>query len=444
MEGFRIIREASFAVMSLCGEQKYNFTRQYRLSDFIFRCEIGDSSLFYSCLTGELVEVTKHEKAFQYLVRHWFYVEKDLNEKENVPKLRKLLLALDKRDKPGYNRFEILTTTNCNANCSYCYENGFKQMSMSKDTAMKVVQYIKNNLCGFEANIRWYGGEPLMNTKAIDWISEGLANQGIAFSSKMISNGYLFSDNIIQKATKNWNLKNVRITLDGAEQTHNKIKQFKNTSQSPFLHIMNNVELLLSAGVSVTIRINVEKHNVEEIKEVVDQICIRFGKTKLLDFMFRPLSNTNRLSTIESSVEARRHIYNRINEIKTYLFEKGIGVNSRELTGLTPHSCSADDRRYLLIKPNGELAFCPEDFDVKQYGSISNGEYCFRPSSYYEYRYDKGTICNDCPLYICCYPNSLCPASKKTVCNEIHKDSILKDLELSIKKEYRNYIIVNN
>ena len=92
MEGFRIIREASFAVMSLCGEQKYNFTRQYRLSDFIFRCEIGDSSLFYSCLTGELVEVTKHEKAFQYLVRHWFYVEKDLNEKENVPKLRTLLL----------------------------------------------------------------------------------------------------------------------------------------------------------------------------------------------------------------------------------------------------------------------------------------------------------------------------------------------------------------
>ena len=443
MDGIRIIRNASYAVMCLCGEQKYDYTRQYRLSDFVFRCKTECSFLYYSCLTGELVEVVNQEMAFLYLVKHWFYVEKNLNEKENAPKLRKLLLALDKREKPGYNRFEILTTTNCNANCSYCYEHGFKQMSMSKDTAMQVVHYIKNNLWGTEANIRWYGGEPLMNIKAIDWISEGLANQGVAFSSKMITNGYLFSDNIIQKASGLWNLKNVRITLDGAEQTHNKIKQFKNASQSPFLRILNNVELLLDAGISVTIRINVEKHNVDEFKEVVDMICIRFGKTKLLDFMFRPLANTNKLATIESDDKTRRQIHNRINEIKTNLFENGVGVNSRELTGLTSHSCSADDRRYLLIKPNGELAFCPEDFDIKKHGSIGNGEHCLRPSSYYEYRYDKGAICNDCPLYICCYPNNMCAASKKTVCNEFQKDSILKDLELSIKKEYRHYINEN-
>jgi hypothetical protein len=172
-------------------------------------------------------------------------------------------------------------------------------------------------------------------------------------------------------------------------------------------------------------------------------ICARFGKTKLIDFMFRPLSNTNKLATIESDDETRRKIYNRINEIKTYLFENGVGVNSRELIGLTPYSCSADDRRYLLIKPNGELAFCPEDFDIKQHGSIDKSEQCLRPLSYYEYRYDKGDICNDCPLYICCYPNNMCPASKKTVCNEFQKDSILKDLELSIKKEYRHYKKVN-
>jgi hypothetical protein len=101
MDGIRIIRDASYAVMCLCGKQKYDYTRQYRLSDFVFRCKIGGSSLYYSCLTGELVEVTKQEMAFQYLVKHWFYVEKGLNEKENAPKLRKLLYALEKREKPG-------------------------------------------------------------------------------------------------------------------------------------------------------------------------------------------------------------------------------------------------------------------------------------------------------------------------------------------------------
>ena len=78
MDGIRIIRDASYAVMCLCGKQKYDYTLQYRLSDFVFRCKIGGSSLYYSCLTGELVEVTKQEMAFQYLVKHWFYVEKGL------------------------------------------------------------------------------------------------------------------------------------------------------------------------------------------------------------------------------------------------------------------------------------------------------------------------------------------------------------------------------
>ena len=117
MGGFRIIRDASIAVMSLCDLQNHNPAKQYRLSDYVYRCTIGTATLYYSCLTGELIEVTDLNDAFEYMVNHWFYVDKAYNEKENVPKLRRLMQALEMSEKPGYNQFEILTTTNCNADC---------------------------------------------------------------------------------------------------------------------------------------------------------------------------------------------------------------------------------------------------------------------------------------------------------------------------------------
>ena len=440
MGGFRIIRDASIAVMSLCDLQNHNPAKQYRLSDYVYRCTIGTATLYYSCLTGELIEVTDLNDAFEYMVNHWFYVDKAYNEKENVPKLRRLMQALEMSEKPGYNQFEILTTTNCNADCIYCYEHGYKRITMNKEIANQVVHYIKKNLWGEDARIRWYGGEPLMNIQAIDCISEGLSKNGISFSSKMISNGYFFSKEIIEKANKIWNLKNVRVTFDGLEQTNNKVKRYKNPSPSPFFRTIENIELLLKANISVTVRINVERHNVDEIPDLIGQMCKLFGKTELLDYMIRPLNNTGTLTTIESDEKARKLIFNRVDEVKASLFENGYNINSQKLRALASHSCYADNKRYLLIKPNGSISFCPEDFDNKQFGTISDDSICTRPKSYYEYNYDKGEICNDCPLYINCYPNRQCPAFHESVCNEMKKNSIIRDLELSIRKEYRQYM----
>lgn len=443
MAGFRVIREASITVLNLCDIQNYIPDRRYKQSDYVYRCTIGEIALYYSCLTGELIEVTDLNDAFKYMVNHWFFVGEEYNEKENAPKLRKLMLALEKKEKPGYNQFEILTTTNCNASCMYCYEHGYERTTMNRKIAIQVVNYIKNYLWGKEANILWYGGEPLMNIQVIDEISEGLSRNGVSFSSKMISNGYLFSKQIIEKAKNRWNLKNVRITFDGLEQTHNKVKQYKGVSLSPFIRTIENVELLLDANISVTIRINVESHNVDEIPDLLDQMCELFGKTDLLDYMIRPLNNTRTLTTIESDENNRRHILNRIDEIKKYLFENDYNVNSQDLKALTSHTCYVDNRRYLLIKPNGGLSFCPEFFENNQFGTIGDDSLCIRPANYYEYKYDKGEVCNNCPLYINCYPNQLCPAFHKSVCDEMKKNSIIRDLELSIRNEYRKYMNKN-
>jgi sulfatase maturation enzyme AslB (radical SAM superfamily) len=375
------------------------------------------------------------------MVQNWFFVEKNHDEKEYTQNLKRILISLRKREKLGYSKFEILTTTRCNANCYYCYERGFEQLTMSKNVAQQVVNFISTSKVNTNPNIRWFGGEPLMNISAINTIADGLKDKNIPFSSAIISNGYLFTDKIIETAKRKWNLDNVRITIDGGEETHNRIKQFRGKDKSPFEVILQNISKLLKSNITVTIRLNIEKHNVDEINKVAEMLYSRFGMVKGLDFMIRTLNNTRALNTIESVGYTRREILNQVMEIKNYLFDNGYNINSRKLSGVTPNNCIADSGRYVLIKPNGNIGFCPENFDEINLGSIfdHNSVRPFQPIGLPEQCLEKKDICGDCPLYVSCYISKLCPVTKKSICDEEQKKMVLNDLELSIKEEYRNY-----
>ena len=117
--------------------------------------------------------------------------------------------------------FIMFPTTTCNARCFYCYENPMKKMPMTIDMAERVARYImkkapdKNRTVG----LRWFGGEPLFNMKVIDYICEGLTENGIYFNSYFTTNGYLFDDDVIQKAIEIWHCVSCQITIDGTEGT---------------------------------------------------------------------------------------------------------------------------------------------------------------------------------------------------------------------------------
>ena len=94
---------------------------------------------------------------------------------------------------------------------------------MDRETADRVISYIKEHCGGQQVKLSWFGGEPLVNHKVIDQICNGLRNDGIPYESRMISNAYLFDDTIVAKAADLWNLKNIQITLDGTEVVYNHI-----------------------------------------------------------------------------------------------------------------------------------------------------------------------------------------------------------------------------
>lgn len=442
--GYHIIKEASPALISILGKQKFEVCNEYRISNFTIMVNCDDGILYHSCLTGELIIVTDESISRQYLIEHWFYVLVNIDEKLMLPNIKNLLRCLSKKQKKGYKTFEIITTTSCNAQCYYCYELGFKHMTLNEETAGKVIEFIDKNRYNNNVKIKWYGGEPLMNLKAIDIISEGLFKKRLTYSSTMISNGLLFSEEVIAKAKKLWNLRNVRITLDGTEKTYNETKKYKNCADSPFRIVLKNIDNLLAEGISVTIRLNIEGKNMDDVKKLIDYLCNKYKDNFLLDFMLRPLNNTEENKQIESLGINRDSVLNEITLMKEKLFSDGFFVNCGKLTGMTLCSCIADSGKYIAIKPNGELVYCSSDFDKKNFGSVYNDSQPIPFPELSKQLFEKKAICDDCPLFAICSPSKLCPACIKPICNETQKLFNIEDVKLTMKKEYRIYKVKNN
>lgn len=443
MLGYYIIKKASIAVLSICSEQEYEQNQEYRVSDFVIALKNEEGYLYHSCFTGELIEVTNINLAQPYLVKHWFWVRRDIDEKNKIPHIKHLLRSLGQNFKPGYKTIEIVTTTNCNAQCFYCYEGLFKPTTMNKETAMKAIDFITQKKISNEIHLKWYGGEPLMNMSVIDMITKGLTDNGITINSTMISNGFLFSKNVISKAKELWHLSNVRITLDGTENIYNETKKYKSYSGSAFQKVINNIDSLLDNNISVTIRLNIEEHNIQDVRLLLNILCNKYRGNHQLDFMLRPLNNTDCNKEIESKGDNRNIILNEITLLKQQLFDDGFDVNCGKLSGMTFYTCVADSGRYIIIKPNGELAYCSVDFDRKVFGSIYDK---LQKVSYPElgkHIYNKDKICDDCPIYPLCNPSKLCPSCTKPICNKTEKEYNVSDIILTMKKTFRNYKLTN-
>ena len=81
---------------------------------------------------------------------------------------------------------------------------------MTHETAEKVAEYIMEVVPpGSSVELNWFGGEPLYNMDVIEIICSRLASAGIDYHSSMISNSYLFNDEVIHKAKYDWKLRNI-------------------------------------------------------------------------------------------------------------------------------------------------------------------------------------------------------------------------------------------
>ena len=262
-------------------------------SKYCIKTKINNKYIVYSCMSGSIIELTLDKAISLFNEKFSCFSEDELlklkkmgfiTERSEIKDLKKLRnLVVDSRSKASLG-LTILTTTACNANCSYCFEKGISKCSLNKTTADNIINFIKANYHEKPMHISWFGGEPLLNYKIITYICNKLIENKIAFNSSIITNGFL-ANYISADIYKKWNLKKVQITLDGIGEEYNSIKKFSGV-ENAFDTVVKNIKYLLSCGIKVSIRLNYNPETITTTLNTIDWIYQHFGSNNPLLYVY--------------------------------------------------------------------------------------------------------------------------------------------------------------
>lgn len=372
----------------LWGKQRIERGENYRLMQYVLKIEHDAVLLLHNVVTGQLVILeqkeadvisrlpAEHNSDMDALIADHFLVPLEYDEHEQVLNLRSILQKLtDAKPKTAVTNYTILPTTACNARCYYCFEKGTKFHTMTAETANDVVKYIVEN-CGDQKEIviTWFGGEPTVAANRIDQISEGIRKQGVKFRSAMITNGYLFDEEMVNRAKRLWNLKSLQITVDGTEESYNKIKAYPGVKGSPYRRVMRNIGLLLNAGIIVGLRMNYDLSNYKEYYSLVEEAIERFGQHKLLSVSAHPVVGkyVNADGVIEHASD--EWFLNKQVEMSNIVQSHGLRKNELKLPYMNFEACAAYNESAVSITAEGGLVRCPEQFERDQFvGTVKTG-----------------------------------------------------------------------
>lgn len=446
----KTIVEGNPSVTKIWGQQKVKDT-SYRLMRYLLRTECDDGLLVYNVVTGELVLLNQEEansldslhsadiNVLAPMINHHFLVPISFNEKRSVDRIRQILRKIT--GVQNITNYTILPTTDCNANCFYCYESNFPHITMTEDTAHKLVAYIIDH-CGDnkKVNIHWFGGEPLIGHKCIDQICKELTDNGIQINSRMTSNAYLFTKDMITRAKENWFLNKIQVTLDGTEDIYNSIKAFNSSSSSPYYRVLDNIGHLAENEVQVTIRLNLGIHNISNLKVLVDEISERFPSKKYISIYTDILFENEGFQPIQYSNEDSALLEAAKVQLNHYINKKGFGSSVlSSLPRLTLSHCMADSGSCLLVSPLGEFSLCEHAVYDNIIGHIGSKSLDYEAIAEWSVTNDWKT-CNECPLYPKCVLLKKCV--DLTPCHEIELNNELIQYTNMLKLQYNK--VVNN
>lgn len=439
----KILCEANRSAMSVLRTVTQSGT-DMRMLHYCVESAVEDGVLLYNLLTKELVLLTEEEYANRLsneeLHKHWFVVPRDCNDKEYA-ELVKWVLQTKQPKKDAITGYTIFTTTDCNARCFYCYELGGARIPMSEETAYKVVRFIKDHCGGKAVKLSWFGGEPLYNAKVIDIITDGLHEAGVEYSSSIVSNGYLFDGEMVRKAVEKWNLKKVQISLDGTESIYNRSKAYIYRDGSAYHVVLGNIGRLLEAGIKVSIRLNTDLHNGEDLMLLVDELAERFGMYKNLYVYAHLLFEGDKAMAEQHSDEewaVRGEVLNRLNQrIAGYDF----GLKNRIEKNVRLNYCMADNDGCVTVLPTGDIGVCEHYIDREFIGHVDGDDLDQAVIASWKERMTEIPECAECFYFPACTNLKKCPTSGK--CFPLQRQERYDKTCSEMLNEYRHWKLQN-
>lgn len=381
---------------------------------------IKEGNAWYNPLTGEAAYVDDPIQERMRLIRRWYYVPKDFDIKAATHIVRQKILT--DRAAPirrGMTSYVIFTTTACNAACSYCFEKDLKILTMDDKTALDAAGFIeRTRLKNAPVSIKWFGGEPLCNTRAIDAITDYLSRKQIPFRSDFTTNGDLLDRVPDGKLLHQWRTREIQLTLDDVGEQYG---VHKGLDAGAFDRLRKTVQRIGDLGLRVTIRVHYHAdQGLEPCFRVVDA--------------FRGMRNVRMYGRIIYKTESPDD-YENLLRLEDYMEQAGFFSRGFPKRGNGTH-CMGDNSRIACITPDGHLSPCEHYAYGEVYGSIYGGKLDREMLAEWQLREKHLCDCGSCPLYPSCEKLMMCPAEGD--CTKGYRDYQIESIRRALRNGVRN------
>lgn len=277
------------------------------------------------------------------------------------------LLANKTTDKQ-FQGLYLITTTNCNLNCDYCFyrsdisESLLKRSNMNFDVAKNAIDKFKENVVNnFKDNNYWqqitfYGGEPSINKE--------LLKQAIPYARKVFNDEYtsivvntnltIYDEELfeIYKA----NDIEVQVSIDGKKEQHD-LHRKKRDGTGSFEIVLENILKLKKLGVRVVPMITASDANVDNFSDILCDIIEKldvddFGVNILITNSYS-IDKSYPLKLAREMIKAYKRIGKKVFDYSfVELYEGILGISK----DITKNSCGSG--RKITVFPNGKVFSC--------------------------------------------------------------------------------------
>ena len=379
---------------------------EYVEHEYITR--VGDA--VYNALTGEAIVIDDEGADKAEMIRRWILAPRGMNLAGLAHMTRQT--AHNMKTSRWVNRYTIFTTTGCNGSCEYCFQRGIEPLTMSTETAADVANWIlKHANPGLMINIRWFGGEPLVNKAVISQICQAMKDNRRRYQSSMSSNGDLF-EGVTDEEVELWQLKSVQFTIDAPGEEYDRIKGLP---AGAYDRLKATVERF--PGINFGIRVHYDPvKGTEPCWEIIDD--------------FKCYSNVVMYAAMLYDGAKTQADYEELLKIEDHMIEAGKMVP--RLPGWTPDvNCMADNRQQACITPTGDLTPCEHVVTGESYGTIYSDTRDQTVLDKWAAKCkDDEDGCGECPLYPAC--EKLCRCESAGKCSEGYKYYLLERIKRAL------------
>jgi uncharacterized protein len=198
---------------------------------------------------------------------------------------------------------------------------------MSLETAGRVSEWIERELDRVQPEklvLTFFGGEPLLNLPVMyavaERASDAAAARGIPLYTNIITNGLLLTPDVVDRMLP-FGLNGVKITLDGDQHTHDRMRPLRG-GQGTFDRIIENIKRV-AGRCPIAIGGNFDETSVDSFPSLLDFLKSQDFADKLVKVNFKPVVRT------------------KIEQPKGFLSLTPVGANGKPLNGVCMTSAGA-------------------------------------------------------------------------------------------------------